>query len=158
WSRSYAPQAEILAYLEHCADKYGIRPHIRFETAVTAASYDQASGIWTVETSRGDTLRARALVSATGGLSRPANPHIPGLGAFEGKMFHSARWDHGYALEGKTVAVVGTGASAIQIVPAIASRVGRLLVFQRTPPWILPKADRPIPPEERERLRRVPAL
>jgi cation diffusion facilitator CzcD-associated flavoprotein CzcO len=157
WSRTYAPQGEILAYLERCADKYGIRPHLRLGTRVTSAVFDECRGLWTLETS-GGTVQARVVVSATGGLSRPSYPDIPGLASFSGKMFHSARWDAGFPLAGKTVAVVGTGASAIQIVPAIASDVGRLLVFQRTPPWILPKMDFPISPEQRERFRRFPAL
>ncbi|MFT3767041.1 MAG: NAD(P)/FAD-dependent oxidoreductase [Minicystis sp.] len=158
WSRTFAPQREILAYLEHCTDKYAIRPHIRFGTAVTGASFDEQTGLWTVETSRGDTITARAVVSATGGLSRPAFPDIPGLRSFTGKTFHTARWDDAYPLEGKTVGVIGTGASAIQVVPAIAHRVARMHVFQRTPPWILPKLDDDITPEQRERFRRIPAL
>src|SRR5690242_2706393 len=91
WSRTFAEQREILAYLEHCADKYGIRSRIRFDTAVTAASFDERAGLWTVTTSDGKTLRARVLVSGCGGLSRPSYPDIPGLGSFEGKTFHSAR-------------------------------------------------------------------
>jgi cation diffusion facilitator CzcD-associated flavoprotein CzcO len=158
WSRVYPPQKEILAYLERCADKYGVRRYIRLGTAVTGASFDEATGLWTVETDKGDRILARAIVTATGGLSRPAYPQIPGLDRFRGRTFHTARWDDGYPLAGKAVGVIGTGASAIQIVPAIAPDVGRLAVFQRTPPWILPKRDRPIPSEERERLRRVPAL
>ena len=157
WSRTFAPQREILAYLDRCADKYGVRPHLRLGTRVSSAVFDERRGLWALETSAGP-MQARALVSATGGLSRPANPDIPGLGAFTGKVFHSARWDHAYPLAGKTVAVVGTGASAIQIVPAIAPEVSRLHLFQRTPPWILPKLDYPIPPAKRERLRRAPAL
>jgi cation diffusion facilitator CzcD-associated flavoprotein CzcO len=158
WSRSFAPQGEILAYLEHCADKYGLRPHIRFGTAATGASFDERAGVWSVETGDGKTLRGRALVSGCGGLSRPSYPDIPGLASFAGKIFHSARWDADYPIEGKTVGVVGTGASAIQIVPAVAPQVGRMHVFQRTPPWIIPKADRPITPGERERFRRAPVL
>jgi cation diffusion facilitator CzcD-associated flavoprotein CzcO len=158
WTRQYAPQGEILAYLERCADKYGLRPHIRFGTAATRASFDERTGLWTVETSKGAPIVARAVVSATGGLSRPSYPAIPGLASFAGKTFHSARWDDAYPLEGKTVGVVGTGASAIQIVPAVAARVGRMHVFQRTPPWILPKADHEILPGARDRFRRAPFL
>ena len=157
WTRAFAPQHEILAYLERCADKYDVRKHIRFGTTVTGASFDERTSTWTVETNHGP-LRARVVVSATGGLSRPSMPDIPGLKSFAGKTVHSARWDDGYPLEGKTVGVIGTGASAIQIVPAIAPRVARLHVFQRTPPWILPKLDRDILPPERERFRRVPML
>jgi cation diffusion facilitator CzcD-associated flavoprotein CzcO len=158
WSRTFAGQAEILAYLEGCADKYGLRPHIRFDTAAVGASFDERTGIWTVETSRGERLTARILVSAIGGFSSPSYPDIPGLASFEGKVVHSARWDDSYPLEGKRVGVVGTGASAIQIVPSIAPKVSQLHVFQRTPPWIVPKLDRPIPEEEQQRFRRVPLL
>jgi cation diffusion facilitator CzcD-associated flavoprotein CzcO len=158
WSRTFAPQREILAYLERCADKYGLLPHIRFETAATAATFDEATGLWTVQTSRGEPITARVVISATGGLSRPAYPDIPGLASFAGKTFHSARWDHAYPLEGKRVGVIGTGASAIQIVPAIAPRVRELAVFQRSPAWILPKHDPAISPEEQDRFRRHPAL
>jgi cation diffusion facilitator CzcD-associated flavoprotein CzcO len=156
WSRDFAQQKEILAYLRHCADKYGIRPHIRFDTRVQSARFDEPTGLWEVETSDGKTIRARVLVPGCGPLSRPSLPDIPGLSSFQGKMFHSARWDDAYPLEGKNVAVVGTGASAIQIVPAIASRVKKLSVFQRTPPWIVPKPDGPIAGWKRAVFRRVP--
>ena len=156
WSRMFAPQAEILAYLDRCADKYDLRRHIRFGTAVTRATFDERAGLWTVETQRGASLKARTLVSGCGPLSRPALPDIPGLATFAGKTFHSARWDHSFALEGKTVAIIGTGASAIQIVPAIAPRVGKLRVFQRTAPWIMPKPDREMRPGERAIFARVP--
>jgi cation diffusion facilitator CzcD-associated flavoprotein CzcO len=158
WSRSYAMQSEILAYLEHCTDKYGLRPHLRLETGVTRATFDERAGVWDVEATDGVPRRARALVSGCGGLSKPSLPDIPGLATFEGKTFHSARWDHHVPLEGKRVGVIGTGASAIQIVPEIADKVASLKVFQRTPPWILPKPDRAISPAERGMYRRAPAL
>src|ERR1700733_5815206 len=158
WSRTFAGQKEILAYLEHCAEKYGLLPHIRFDAAATAASFDERAGTWTVETSRGDKIAARVLVSAIGGFSCRSYPSIQLLPAFAGKVVHSARWDDGYPLDGKRVGVIGTGASAIQIVPAIAPRVSQLHVFQRTPPWIVPKLDRPIPEEERDRFRRAPIV
>lgn len=156
WTRTYAPQAEILAYLDHCADHYGLRPHIRLSCAVTGAAWSEQEERWTVHTSDGNSVRARLLLAACGGLSRPALPDIPGLRSFAGKMFHSARWDHSYNLSGKTVAVIGTGASAIQIVPAIAPQVGQLRLFQRTPPWIMPKPDRHIPESERQEFARRP--
>jgi cation diffusion facilitator CzcD-associated flavoprotein CzcO len=156
WSRTFARQEEILAYLEHCTDKYGIRPHIRFDTPVTGGSFDEKSGLWSLTINGGETLRARVVVSGTGGLSRPALPDIPGLASFAGKTFHSARWDDRHPLEGKTVGVIGTGASAVQIVPAIAPRVGQMHVFQRTAPWILPKRDRAFSEREKERFRRSP--
>jgi cation diffusion facilitator CzcD-associated flavoprotein CzcO len=158
WTRTFAPQREILAYLEHCADKYDLRRHLRMSTEVTKAAYDEANGTWKVTTKSGEVLEARALVTACGGLCRPSMPDIAGLETFHGAMFHSARWDHAFPLEGKRVAVVGTGASAIQIVPAIEGRVAKLSVFQRTAPWVIPKADGPISPRRRALYRRVPAL
>jgi cation diffusion facilitator CzcD-associated flavoprotein CzcO len=149
WSRAYAPQAEILEYLERCADKYGLRPHLRLGCGVRGASFDEASGLWSVRTDDGRVVRARGLVAGCGGLSRPALPPIEGLSSFEGPVFHSARWRHDVPLEGKRVAVVGTGASAIQIVPSIAPGAERLYVFQRTPPWVVPKLDAPIGPRAR---------
>jgi cation diffusion facilitator CzcD-associated flavoprotein CzcO len=158
WTRAYAPQHEILAYLEDCVARFGIGPHLRFGARVVRAVFDEREGFWTVETASGDRYRARVLVTGTGGLSRPALPAIAGLDRFGGPAFHSARWRHDVDLAGKSVAVIGTGASAIQIVPAIAERVGRLVLFQRTPPWILPKDDHPIDPRAHERFRRWPRL
>lgn len=144
WSRAFAPQGEILAYLERCADKYGLRSHLRLGCGVEGASFDEASGRWTVRAEGGRVYRARFLVAGCGGLSQPSLPPIEGLSDFGGPIFHSARWRHDVSLEGKRVAVVGTGASAIQIVPALASKVEQLVVFQRTAPWVLPKLDGPI--------------
>lgn len=159
WSRLFAPQEEILAYLEHCTDKYGIRSHIRFGTEVTGAVFDERSGLWTVKTKGGKSLTARVLVSGSGhALSRPVLPTIPGRDTFRGKTMHSARWDHAYPLEGKRVAVVGTGASAIQIVPSIAPIVGKMHVFQRTASWLHPKPDRTISTDEQARFRAKPHL
>ena len=117
WTRMFAPQAEILRYLVHCVDKYGLRSHLRLRTEVTAVRWDEPWGQWDVRTADGQSLRARVVISCCGGLSRPARPDIPRLEQFEGKCFHSARWDHHYSLAGKTVAVIGTGASAVQLVP-----------------------------------------
>lgn len=144
WSRAYGGQPEILAYLEHCADAYGLRPHLRFGAQVERAEYAEASATWTVGVAGGPALTARALILGNGALHLPAIPELPGRARFAGKTFHSARWDHAYPLDGKRVAVIGTGASTIQFVPQIAPRVAKLAVFQRTPPWIVPKADRPI--------------
>ena len=157
WSRAYAPQPEIHAYLRACASKYGLDAHLRFGTEVRGATYDEAAGMWNVDIG-GEQLRARALVVACGQLSRPAFPRIPGLERFRGVQFHSARWNHDYPLDGKRVAVIGTGASAIQFVPAIAPRVGRLQLFQRSPPYVIPKPDRAYPAWERALHRRLPAL
>lgn len=142
WSRKYSGQAEILEYLERCADKYRLRPHLRLNTRAEALRWDAAAGRWWVRTSEGVELSARIVVAGVGGLRVPEIPTIPGRERFSGATFHSARWDHGYALAGKRVAVIGTGASAIQFVPQIADKVAQLSLFQRTPPWILPKPDR----------------
>ncbi len=157
WSRMYATQPEIQAYLRRCADKYGIRPHVRFGAEVIEAAYDEGAARWTVRTADGRALRARVVVSAMGGLSRPHVPDLPGIERFRGARFHSAQWDHGCDLRGKRVAVIGTGASAIQFVPQIAPEVARLDLYQRTPPWILPKADFAFDAADKERFRRDPA-
>jgi cation diffusion facilitator CzcD-associated flavoprotein CzcO len=156
WSRTFAPQAEILEYLRHCTEKYGLRRHIRFHTAVTHARFDDRTRTWDVTTADGQNLRAGVLITGCGFLNRERLPAIPGLASFKGKMFHSSRWDRSYALRGKKVAVIGTGASAIQIVPSIAPEVEQLHVFQRTPPWILPKPDAPIPARTRALYARFP--
>ena len=158
WSRTFAPQQEILEYIEHCVERYDLRSHLRLGAKVVSADFDEDAGSWTVTTEDGRTFRGQALVSGCGGLSRPSYPEIAGLESFGGKMFHSARWDHEFALDGKSVSVIGTGASAIQIVPSIAARVAKLRVYQRTPPWIVPKRDREITAAERRRFRRFPLL
>ena len=158
WSRMFAPQAEILAYLERCVEKYGLGPHIRLGAAAKGAAFDDRTGHWNVLTSQGDTVRARVVVSGTGPLSQPSMPDIAGLDSFGGRAFHSSRWAHDFSLEGKRVAVVGTGASAIQIVPELQPRVAALTVFQRTPPWIVPRMDYRISPAAQERFRRRPGL
>jgi cation diffusion facilitator CzcD-associated flavoprotein CzcO len=157
WSRAFSPQGEIHAYLRDCADRFGIRPHVRFQHAVREARWDEARQRWHIETSEGP-YTADVFISAVGGLSEPAIPDLPGLKRFQGKVMHSARWDHGYALAGKRVAVIGTGASAIQFVPAIQPQVGRLLLFQRTPPWVMPRKDRPISEAMRRLYQRLPGL
>ncbi|TJY62285.1 NAD(P)/FAD-dependent oxidoreductase [Sinimarinibacterium sp. CAU 1509] len=158
WSRMFARQPEIKAYLENCADKYGLLPHIQFNADVTTARYDEAAQRWTVTTRDGRSFEAAIVVSGMGGLSNPAFPDLPGIGQFTGKTFHSAEWDHDYDLRGKRVAVIGTGASAIQFVPQIQKQVAHLDLYQRTPPWIMPKPDRPISEGERGLYRRFPVL
>ncbi|MGH3409097.1 MAG: DUF4873 domain-containing protein, partial [Streptosporangiaceae bacterium] len=138
WSRSFSPQPEIRRYLEDVTDRYGLRRHIRFGAEVTEARWDTRAARWRLSTSRG-ALSADVLVSAAGPLSAPALPDVSGLGTFPGEVFHSARWNHDYDLAGQRVAVVGTGASAIQIVPAIQPAVSQLTLFQRTPAWIMPR-------------------
>jgi cation diffusion facilitator CzcD-associated flavoprotein CzcO len=143
WSRTFSPQPEIWDYLRHCSTKYGIDPHMRFNTTVTEAAWDEENEVWRIETDQGS-LTADFFVSGVGALSEPKLPDIKGIESFEGRMFHSARWDHDYDLEGKRVAVIGTGASSIQFVPKIQPLVKQMHVFQRTAPWIVPQRDRHI--------------
>jgi cation diffusion facilitator CzcD-associated flavoprotein CzcO len=154
WSRRFPPQQEILGYLRRCAAKYGIDP--RFGTEVTEASFDETAALWRVRTAAGEELSARALVMACGQLNRPAYPAVPD--EFAGTSFHSSRWDHGCDLAGRRVAAIGTGASAIQFVPYLAERAARVYLFQRTPPYVIEKGDRPYTPWERRLLRLLPAL
>ena len=141
WSRKFSPQAEIFAYLKHCAEKYQLLPQIAFGTEVSAADYDEDQALWRVTTKDQKQLTARLLLCATGQLSRPALPVIPGSDTFAGPAFHSAQWRHDLDLSGKRVAVIGSGASAIQFVPAIAGKVAHLDVFQRSAPYILPRVN-----------------
>jgi cyclohexanone monooxygenase len=156
WSRVFSSQAEIQAYLRHCADKYGLQAHIRFSSEVAQAVFDEARSLWHVTLADGTVLGASILVSASGLFSRPVMPNIEGLGGFKGHAFHSAHWDHSCALEGKRVAVVGTGASSVQIVPAIAGKVAHLAVFQRSAPYMLPRGDRAYTRWERAMFARMP--
>jgi cation diffusion facilitator CzcD-associated flavoprotein CzcO len=155
WSHSFSPQGEIQAYLRTVAARYGVLARHRFGTEVTLARWDGRH--WLVDTTRGG-YRARVLVGAVGALCEPATPALPGLAAFRGEVFHSARWQHGAELTGKRVALIGTGASAVQIGPAIADVVGHLDVYQRTAPWVLPRRDRAYSAAERFAYRHVPLL
>ncbi|MFF0520013.1 flavin-containing monooxygenase [Actinomadura nitritigenes] len=155
WTRRFPPQPEILDYLWHCARKYGLVGRIRFGTEVTEARFDEDAALWRVSTTTGE-LDARVLVSACGQLNRPALPPIEGRESFAGASFHSSRWDHGTDLRGKRVAVVGTGASAIQIVPEIATEAAELRLFQRSAPYVIEKPDRPYRAWEKAVLRTVP--
>jgi cation diffusion facilitator CzcD-associated flavoprotein CzcO len=157
WTRSYSPQPEIWDYLRRCARDFGVLPRVRFRHEVRDAAWDEAARVWRVETSQG-TYTANVLVMASGALSEPRVPSLPGFENFRGKSFHSARWDHSYDLRGKRVAVIGTGASAIQFVPEIQPLVERLHVFQRTPPWIMPRTERAFTERERRLFRRFPLL
>ncbi|GAA4133449.1 NAD(P)/FAD-dependent oxidoreductase [Actinomadura keratinilytica] len=156
WSRMFAPQPEIRAYLERTADKYGVRRHIRFGVAVEGMEYDETARRWIVTTADGAVLRPRAVVSGIGALHIPKYPDLPGIENFRGTAFHSAEWDHSYDLTGKRVAVIGTGASAIQFVPKVAEKAAELVVFQRTAPWIQPKPDFAIPAPARGLFKAVP--
>ncbi|GGV08544.1 flavin-binding monooxygenase [Actinomadura cremea] len=157
WTRRFPPQPEILDYLRHCARKYGVLDRIRFGTEVTEARFDEDAALWRISTTGGE-LEARVLVSASGQLNRPALPEIAGRESFTGPSFHSARWDHGVDLRGRRVALIGTGASAIQIVPEIARDVAELRLYQRTPPYVIEKPDRPYPAWKRAVLRNVPGV
>jgi len=158
WSQTFAGSAEILEYLKGVADKWKLRPHIRFDTEIVGAEYDEAAGQWRLTTSNGETVTARFVVSALGGLVNPAYPDIKGLQSFRGDLFHTARWNADSELTGKKVGVIGTGASAVQVVPAIASQVEALSVFQRTPAWVVPKMDTFYSEKTKDRLERHPWL
>jgi len=157
WSHVFSRQPEIRAYLERVTDEHGVRPHLHVDTDLVSGAWDDTAMLWRLETSRGS-LTADIVVSGCGGLVEPALPDVPGVGSFEGPAFHSARWDHDVDLTGKRVAVIGTGASAVQFVPEIREPAAHVTVFQRTPPWVLPRRDRAITPTERALFRRVPAL
>lgn len=155
WTRTFSTQPEIQAYLERVADEHRLRPKICFGVEMQGADWDDDEQLWRIETSAGPRT-AEMLVSGMGALSVPSLPDIEGLSSFAGPMFHSARWDRSVDLKGKKVAVIGTGASSIQIVPKIQGEVAELLVFQRTPPWIMPHSDRPISSFERSVYRALP--
>jgi cation diffusion facilitator CzcD-associated flavoprotein CzcO len=155
WSRFFAKGAEVKAYIDDYVDKYGLAPYIRFDSEVAARTWDEDAHLWRLRVN-GDEVTARFVVSAIGAFVDPKPPGLEGLGDFQGKVIHSARWDHDYELAGKRVAIVGTGASAVQIVPEIAREVGRLDVYQRTPIWIAPKFDPEIPGWLQSLFRRVP--
>lgn len=158
WSSRFAGAAEIQNYLLRCADKYNLRPHLRLNTEIVDAVFDERLGVWTLATARGEKIMARAVVAAMGGLVDPSYPDIPGIASFTGRSIHTARWDHDYDLSGKRVGVIGTGASAIQVIPSIAPQVGSLSVFQRTAGWVMPRGEKTISEKVKARLRRYPAL
>lgn len=157
WSRAFAGQAEIYAYMQDVARRNDVLSHMRFDHELLDADWDEAAGRWRLRTSQGE-FSAEILISAAGALADPAIPDLPGLSRFEGHAFHSARWDHDHDLTGRRVAVVGTGASAIQFVPEIQPQVGRLELFQRTPPWVLPRGNPEIPRRWRRLLARHPRV
>ena len=157
WSRMFAPQQEIWEYLRGCARKYDVLPHMRFGAEIASAEFDPTKGWWRVSTVAGDTITARMVVSGIGALSIPAYPKVPGIEKFKGTTFHSARWDRDFDFAGKRVAVIGTGASAIQFVPAIAPKVKHLDLYQRTPPWVISKPDRAMSAIEKTLFKYLPA-
>lgn len=158
WSHTYASQAEILAYIEGLTDRHGLRPHLRLRTRVVGAAWLPEAACWAVERDDGQRRYARALVGATGGLSRPIWPKIPGLERFAGPRVHTARWDAALPLAGRRVGLIGTGASAVQVGPAIAPQVGALEVFQRTAHWVMARRDRPRSPLANRLRTAAPAL
>lgn len=141
WSRDYSKQPEILEYILHCKRKYGLEQHIRYNSNIVNAVFEEGAGLWKVTNATGEIIRVKILISAIGPLNVPKIPDFKGLDRFEGAHFHSSEWDDTVDLKGKRVAVVGTGASAVQLVPEIAPEVAQLHLFQRTAPWILPKND-----------------
>ena len=156
WSRMFSPREEIWDYLRHCVKTYDLAPHLRYGVRIESMEWQEDAGRWLLTTSDGGTLTPRAVVSGIGSLHVPSLPDIPGVERFGGVRFHSSAWDHNVDLSGKRVAVIGTGASAVQFVPRIASDVERLHVFQRTPPWIHPRPDREIPGSWRRLFRSRP--
>ena len=158
WSRVYAPGKELKAYAEDCVDHYGLRQRLQLNTAITGATWDEGERLWHLDANGGEPVRARHVVGATGVLTKPKPPDIPGVEQFAGTTMHTARWDDSVDLRGKRVALIGTGASAVQVIPSIAPEVAELTVFQRTPIWCLPKLDGPMPRAARRVLGTVPGV
>ncbi len=158
WSRTHGTQPEIAAYLRHCIAKYDIAPHIRFGTEIEAASFDAAASLWRLRAADGRAFAANVLVSACGLFNQPIDPDIPHVDDFAGDRFHSARWNHDCDLAAKRVAVIGTGCSTAQYVPEIVGKVGALVMFMRTPQYVLPKIERKFTAAERATYRRFPIL
>ncbi|MGH0032669.1 MAG: flavin-containing monooxygenase [Myxococcota bacterium] len=158
WSRAFAGSEEIQQYLLDVVEKYDLRKHMRFGKHIAEARFDETTGSWTLATDEDEVFTARAVIAAVGGLVDPQWPDIKGLHSFSGEMFHTARWNHDYDVAGQKVAVIGTGCSAIQVVPSIADQTEKLTVFQRTPGWVLPKPDRVYSERAKKRLARFPFL
>ncbi len=156
WSRTYATQPEILAYLERCTDQFGLRSHLRTNVGIREARWNEDLQHWHLVATTGEEFTADVVVSGLGMLNVPVVPEIPGADRFRGRAFHSSQWDHTKSLEGERVGSIGTGASAIQYIPAIAPSVEHVTVFQRSPIWITPRLDRPYTAAEQRRFARVP--
>ena len=156
WSRLFSSGQEIKRYADHVAEKYDIRRHIRFNTTVEGAYWDSEALLWRVALADGSTLSARYLITATGFLSQPHTPEIPGIHSFEGKVIHTAAWDDDYDPTGRRIALIGTGATAVQLIPELAKRAGELTVYQRTPIFVVPKLDFRFPKPVRRLFARVP--
>jgi cation diffusion facilitator CzcD-associated flavoprotein CzcO len=157
WSRTYSPAAEICEHLEDMADRFDVRRHIRFGQEVTGLSFDEDAGVWTASTKSRKRFRARTVILASGPLPDSSFPEIRGIDTYRGHKIHSARWDHDYDFAGKRVAVIGTGASAIQIVPELVKQAEFVKVFQRTPGWVLPRWDVATPPAVQKVFATAPA-
>jgi cation diffusion facilitator CzcD-associated flavoprotein CzcO len=157
WSQMFAGQAELQRYTEHVIEQFGLRERVELEANVARVEWDDTEKRWAVHTASKGTFYAQFLINATGPLSQPVIPHFPGQDRFQGKTFHTNNWDHSYDYRGKRVAIVGSGASAVQVIPAIAPQVEQLHVFQRTPHWVLPRADRQFGPLQRWLLGLKPA-
>jgi len=158
WAYRYGKQSEILSYLRHVADKHAIRSHVQFGKEVTAADFDASRGLWCLSFADGSRFEANVLVSSVGQLHKPQIPKIPGAETFKGLAFHSARWRHDVDFTGKRVAVIGTGPSSVQFVPAIQPSVQHMDVYQRSPGWTVPKVDRKFNAFERALLKHVPLM
>lgn len=158
WSRLYAPGRELKAYANHVADKYGLRRFMRFNTSVDRVIYDEASKFWTVFPSGQAPVTTRILILATGFLSQPKKPDIPGVDSFAGKVIHTAAWDHEFDLSGKRAAMIGTGASAVQVLPKIVPKLAHMDVYQRTPIWVLPKTNPRFPAQLQKLFARFPIV
>ncbi|MFB1298353.1 flavin-containing monooxygenase [Mycobacterium sp. pW049] len=158
WSRLYAPGSELKKYAEHVADKYDVRRHMRFNSLVDGAAWDEDAKLWHVALSGGETLTARFLITATGYLSQPRKPDIPGIEDFAGRILHSMDWDDSYSPAGDRIGLIGTGATAVQLIPQLSKQAAELTVYQRTPIHVVPKVDFPIPPVLRRLFARLPLL
>ncbi|BBY17408.1 flavin-containing monooxygenase [Mycolicibacterium litorale] len=158
WSRAYSPAAEICEHIETMVDDFDVRRRIRFGVEVNGLAFDEAAGVWTADTTAGEQFRARTVVLASGPLPDHKWPDIRGLDSYEGHKIHSARWDHDYDFSGKRVAVIGTGASAVQIVPELVKQAGFVKVFQRTPGWVLPRLDMATPAGAQNLFAKIPAV
>ncbi|MCP2298147.1 putative flavoprotein CzcO associated with the cation diffusion facilitator CzcD [Nocardia amikacinitolerans] len=157
WSRLFAPGRELKKYAEHVADKYGLRRRMRFGTVVDGARWDEENQQWVVSIAGGETVTGRYLLTATGFLSQPYTPPFPGIESFAGKIIHTTAWEDDFDLTGRRAAIIGTGATAVQLVPEVAKKAAALTVFQRTPIWVVPKVDAPIPPSVQKLFAKVPA-
>jgi cation diffusion facilitator CzcD-associated flavoprotein CzcO len=156
WSRLFAPGDEIKRYADHVADKYDVRRYMRFNTTVEGARWDEDAKLWRVAIAGGETLSTRYLITATGFLSQPHTPDIPGIDSFAGRIVHTTDWDHSHRFRGRRVGIIGTGATAVQLIPELSNKAADLTVYQRTAIWVAPKVDFHLSPAVRQLFARVP--